>query len=430
MFEGIVGTISSELRSADGSETRPYACPSPPSPAPTLCANLLQMSRRNLSLVSALVFLTLLLAACGGSSTPAPPPPPPPNLTLTAVVSGLSNPLDLQRPPNDNRFFVVEQRGTIRIIENGALLAGNFLDIQALTNFDGAEQGLLGLAFHPNYSTNRLFYVNYTTDTGGRHTVIAEFQTLAANPNQADPSSERILLTVPQPFTNHKGGQLAFGPDHLLYLGLGDGGSGGDPLNNGQTLSVLLGKILRIGVDPPFDPGLQYAIPPDNPFASGGGLREIWAYGLRNPWRFSFDRGGTRLFCGDVGQDSFEEVDLITKGGNFGWNVMEGAHCFNPPNGCDMTGKILPIAEYSHSEGIAIIGGYVYKGSAIPSLANAYIFGDLTGKIWSLTESPANTFTRTQLLNTGRTISSFGQDAAGEVYVVDLGGSVLKLVAQ
>jgi glucose/arabinose dehydrogenase len=388
------------------------------------------MSRRNLFPLSVLVPLTLLLAACGGSSTPAPPPPPPPNLTLTTVVSGLSNPLDLQRPSNDNRFFAVEQRGTIRIIENGALLAGNFLDIQSLTNFDGAEQGLLGLAFHPNYSTNRLFYVNYTTDTGGRHTVIAEFQTLAANPNQADPSSERILLTVSQPFTNHKGGQLAFGPDHLLYLGLGDGGSGGDPLNNGQTLTVLLGKILRIGVDPPFDPGLQYAIPPDNPFASGGGLREIWAYGLRNPWRFSFDRGGTRLFCGDVGQDSFEEVDLITKGGNFGWNVMEGAHCFNPPNGCDMTGKILPIAEYSHSEGIAIIGGYVYKGSAIPSLANAYIFGDLTGKIWSLTESPANTFTRTQLLNTGRTISSFGQDAAGEVYVVDLGGSVLKLVAQ
>jgi glucose/arabinose dehydrogenase len=387
------------------------------------------MSRRNLLPVSALVFLTLLLAACGGSSTPAPPPPPPPNLTLTTVVSGLSNPLDLQRPPGDNRFFVVEQRGTIRIIENGALLAGNFLDIQSLTNFDGAEQGLLGLAFHPNYSANRLFYVNYTTDTGGRHTVIAEFQTLAGNPNQADPSSERILLTVSQPFTNHKGGQLAFGPDHLLYLGLGDGGSGGDPLNNGQTLTVLLGKILRIGVDQPFTGSLQYAIPPDNPFASGGGLPEIWAYGLRNPWRFSFDRGGTRLFCGDVGQNSFEEVDLITKGGNFGWNVMEGAHCFNPPSGCDMTNKILPIAEYSHSEGIAIIGGYVYKGSAIPGLANAYIFGDLTGKIWSLTESPANTFTRTQLLSTGRTISSFGQDAAGEVYAVDLNGSVLKLAS-
>jgi glucose/arabinose dehydrogenase len=379
--------------------------------------------------VSVLVFLTLLLAACGGGSSPAPPPPPL-NFTLATVVSGLSNPLDLQRPPNDNRFFVVEQRGTIRIIENGALQAGNFLDIQSLTNFDHAEQGLLGLAFHPNYSTNRLFYVNYTTDSGGRHTVIAEFQTMAGNPNLADPASERILLTASQPFTNHKGGQLAFGPDHLLYLGLGDGGSGGDPLNNGQTLTVLLGKILRIGVDPPFASGLQYAIPPDNPLVGGAESPEIWAYGLRNPWRFSFERGGTRLFCGDVGQDSFEEVDLITKGGNFGWRVMEGAHCFNPPIGCDMANKILPIAEYSHSEGIAVIGGYVYKGSAIPSLANAYIFGDLTGKIWSLTESSANTFTRTQLLSTARTISSFGQDAAGEVYVVDLSGSVLKLISQ
>ncbi len=384
------------------------------------------MSRRNLFPLSVLVLLTLLLPACGGGTSSIEPPPPPPTLALATVVSGLTTPLDLQRPPSDNRFFVVEQRGTIRIIENGALQAGNFLDIQSLTNFDGAEQGLLGLAFHPNYSTNRLFYVNYTTDSGGRHTVIAEFQTLPGNPNQADPASERILLTVSQPFTNHKGGQLAFGPDRLLYLSLGDGGSGGDPLNNGQNLGVLLGKILRIGVDPPFSPGLQYAIPPDNPFVGGAGLPEIWAYGLRNPWRFSFERGGTRLFCGDVGQDNFEEVDLITKGGNFGWRVMEGAHCFNPSSGCDMTNKVSPIAEYSHSEGIAVIGGYVYKGS-ISGLANAYIFGDLTGKIWRLTESPANTWTRTQLLSTSRTISSFGQDSAGEVYVVDYSGSVLKL---
>ena len=386
------------------------------------------MSRRTLSPLAALILLTLFLSACGGSSTPPPPPPPPPNLTLTTVVSGLNGPLGLERPPGDNRFFVVEQRGTIRIIENGALQAGNFLNIQSLTNFDGAEQGLLGLAFHPNYSTNRLFYVNYTSSSGGLHTVIAEFQTLAGNPNQADPSSQRILLTVAQPFSNHKGGQLAFGPDHFLYLGLGDGGSGGDPLGNGQNLFVLLGKILRIGVDPPFTGGLQYAIPPDNPFVGGSGSPEIWAYGLRNPWRFSFDRGGTRLFAGDVGQDSWEEVDLITKGGNFGWNVMEGAHCFSPSSGCDMSNKILPIAEYSHSEGEAIIGGYVYKGT-ISGLANAYIFADLNGKIWSLTES-GNTWTRTLLLTTGRTISSFGQDSAGEVYVVDLGGSVLKLAAQ
>ena len=390
------------------------------------------MCRRTPFALAALTLLTLFLAACGGSSnsTPPPPPPPPPTLTLTTVVNGLSNPLALEHPPSDNRFFVVEQRGTIRIIENGALQAGNFLDIQSLTNFDGAEQGLLGLAFHPNYSTNRHFYVNYTSSSGGLHTVIAEFQTMAGNPNQADPTSQRIILTVSQPFANHKGGQLAFGPDHFLYLGLGDGGSGGDPLGNGQNLFVLLGKILRIGVDPPFSPGLQYAIPADNPFVGGAGLPEIWAYGLRNPWRFSFERGGTHLFCGDVGQDSWEEVDLITKGGNFGWRVMEGAHCFNPSSGCDMTNKILPIAEYPHPEGEAIIGGYVYKGTAISSLANAYIFGDLTGKIWSLTEAPANTWTRTLLLSTSRTISSFGQDGAGEVYVVDYSGSVLKLVSK
>jgi glucose/arabinose dehydrogenase len=388
------------------------------------------MSRRILFPLSALIFVTIFLAACGGSSnsTPPPPPPPPPTLTLTTVVSGLSGPLALERPPGDNRFFVVEQRGIIRIIENGALVAGNFLDIRAVTLFSG-EQGLLGLAFHPNYSTNRLFYVNYVRDNGGAETVIAEFQTLAGNPTQADPFSERILLTVRQPFSNHKGGQLAFGPDHFLYIGLGDGGSGGDPLHNGQNVNVLLGKILRIGVDAPFTGALQYAIPADNPFASGSGSPEIWAYGLRNPWRFSFERGGTRLFAGDVGQDSWEEVDLITKGGNFGWNVMEGAHCYPPGTGCDMSNKILPIAEYQHPEGVAVIGGYVYKGT-ISGLANEYIFADLNGKIWSLTESPANVWTRTLLLDTSRTISSFGQDAAGEVYVVELGGSVLKLVPQ
>jgi len=396
------------------------------------------MFRRNLFLLSVLLFLTLFLSACGGGTSsiepPPPPPPPPPALTLTTVVSGLSNPLALEHPSGDNRFFVVEQRGTIRIIENGVLQAGNFLDIQGLTNFDHGEQGLLGLAFHPNFGTNQLFYVNYTRarndPNNPQETVIAEFQTLAGNPNQADPASERILLIVPQPFANHKGGQLAFGPDNLLYLGLGDGGSEDDPNNNGQNLFTMLGKILRIGVDPPFASGKQYAIPADNPFASGGGSPEIWAYGLRNPWRFSFERCGIRLFAGDVGQDMWEEVDLITKGGNFGWRVMEGNHCFNPSTGCDMSGKIPPIAEYPHPEGIAVIGGYVYKGTAIPALANAYIFGDLNGKIWSLTEAPANTWTRTLLLSTGRTISSFGQDSAGEVYVVDLGGSVLKLVVQ
>jgi glucose/arabinose dehydrogenase len=287
------------------------------------------------------------------------------------------------------------------------------------------------MAFHPNYSSNRKFYVNYNRDNGTRQTVIAEFQASSVDPDQADPASERDLLVVNQPFTNHKGGQLIFGSDGFLYIGLGDGGGSGDSLNNGQNLSTLLGKMLRIGVDPPFTGGLQYAIPADNPFAAGGGSPEIFAYGLRNPWRFTLERGGSRIFVADVGESSWEEVDILQKGANYGWSVMEGAHCFNPSTGCDTSNKVLPIAEYPHSVGIAVIGGYVYKGSAIPSLANKYIFGDLTGKIFSLTEAPPNTWTRADLLTTNLTISSLGQDNNGELYVLDYGGgNVLKLASQ
>jgi glucose/arabinose dehydrogenase len=390
------------------------------------------MSLKNWLPVSFLLLLALLLPSCGGGGTTPPTPTPTPtpaNLALTTVVSGLSSPLGLEKPPGDNRFFVVQQAGTVRIIENGALRSGNFLDIQSLVNFDGQEQGLLGLTFHPNYSTNRKFYVNYTRDSPSRQTVIAEFQTSPTDPNQADPNTKRILLVVNQPFPNHKGGQLVFGADGFLYIGLGDGGDEGDPLNNAQNLFSLLGKILRIGVDAPFTGSLQYAIPGDNPFVGGSGSPEIFAYGLRNPWRFSLEQGSSRIFVADVGQASFEEVDILQKGGNYGWRVMEGAHCLNPPTGCDTSNKVMPIAEYDHTVGIAVIGGYVYKGTAIPSLANKYIFGDLTGKIFSLTEAPANTFTRSDLLTTNRMISSLGQDAAGEVYVLDYGaGIVLKLV--
>ena len=392
------------------------------------------MSLKNWLPVSSLLLLALLLPSCGGGGTTSPTPTPTPTpgtLALTTVVSGLGAPLGLERPPGDNRFFVVQQPGTVRIIENGALRPGNFLDIQSLVNFDGQEQGLLGLTFHPNYSTNRKFYVNYTRDSPSPQTVIAEFQASASDPNQADPGSERILLTVNQPFPNHKGGQLVFGTDGFLYIGLGDGGDAGDPLNNAQNLLSLLGKILRIGVDAPFTGSLQYAIPADNPFAGGNGSPEIFAYGLRNPWRFSLEQGSSRIFVADVGQGNFEEVDILQNGGNYGWRVMEGAHCFNPSTGCDTSNKIMPIAEYDHTVGIAVIGGYVYKGTAIPSLANKYIFGDLTGKIFSLTEAPANTFTRSDLLTTNRMVSSLGQDAAGEVYVLDYGaGIILKLVPQ
>ena len=351
--------------------------------------------------------------------------------TLTSVATGFVNPLGFAHS-NDGtgRFFVVEQRGTIRIIQNGSVVATPFLNIQALVE-DGGEKGLLGLAFHPQFAQNRRFYLNYTTSrlTGALQTVIAEYHASVADPNRAD-TAERILLQVNQPFDNHNGGQLAFGPDGFLYIALGDGGSGGDPLNNGQRLDTLLGKILRIDVNGNNSSNGQYGIPANNPFVGNTSAQpEIWAFGLRNPWRFSFDTMGGRLFAGDVGQNEFEEIDIIVRGGNYGWRVMEGAHCFNPASGCNQSGLVLPIAEYSHSEGEAVIGGFVYRGTAIPALQGAYVFGDLSfGTIWMLRETSSGTWTRTQLLDTNRTLSSFGQDQAGEIYVLDYGnGVVLRL---
>jgi glucose/arabinose dehydrogenase len=381
----------------------------------------------------------IFFASCGGGgphSTNAPPgfgatAPAAGSIVLTPVVNGLNNPVDLQQPnDNSSRLFVVEQPGDIRVISNGAVLATPFLDIRSQVTF-GGEMGLLGMAFHPEFAQNHLFYVHYDrTVAGKRQSVIAEYHVSASDANRADPASERILLTVDQPYNNHKGGQLAFGPDGFLYIGLGDGGSEGDPLGNGQNKNTLLGKVLRIDVNST-SPGRQYGIPPDNPFASGGGAPEIFAYGFRNPWRMSFDRTSGTLFAGDVGENKYEEVDIVDRGNNYGWNIMEGFHCFNPPSGCNTSGLTMPIAEYSHSEGDAIIGGYVYHGTKIPGLQGAYIFGDFgTGKIWELTQDSSGSWTRTQLLDTGRNISSFGQDQAGEVYVVDLAGAVLQLASR
>jgi len=394
------------------------------------------MPARPLSVLFVVVLIAtgaIFLASCGSTNTTPQPNVPPTSLklSLNTVVSGLSSPVDLEvSADNIGRLFVVEQPGTIRIISNSALLPTPFLDISSQVDF-GGEKGLLGLAFHPSYSQNRRFFVNYDRVVGGQmQTVISEFEASATNPNLADRTTERILFTVDQPFPNHKGGQLVFGPDSFLDIGLGDGGSGGDPLRNGQNLETMLGKMLRIDVDHTSS-GLPYAIPPDNPFASGGGLPEIWSYGLRNPWRFSFDRPSGRLFCADVGQEHYEEVDILQKGGNFGWNIMEGLHCFNSASGCNMSGLTLPIAEYDHTEGDAVIGGYVYHGTAIPQLADTYLLSDFgSGTIWNLTESPPGTWTRTRLLSTGRNVSSFGQDSSGELYVLDYSGSVLKLVAQ
>jgi len=396
---------------------------------------------RGISIVALLALSTVLLECGGSSSSPAPPAPappaapPPPSgplvLTLTPVLSGLNSPVDLQNAADGSgRLVVVEQQGQIRIVSNNSLVPTPFLDITSLVDF-GGEKGLLGLAFHPAYSQNRRFFVNYDRVVSGQmQTVIAEFQTSASNPNQADPNSQRILFTVNQPFPNHKGGQLAFGPDGFLYIGLGDGGSAGDPLGNAQNRQVLLGKMLRIDVDHT-SPGLQYAIPSDNPFLNGVDRGEVWAYGLRNPWRFSFDVPSGRLFVADVGQDKFEEIDILQKGGNFGWNIMEGLHCFKPSSGCNMTGLILPITEYDHSQGDAVIGGYVYRGPAIPRLSGTYLFSDFeSGTIWGLTENSTGQWTRSQLIAGGRNISSFGRDEAGELYVLDYSGSLLRITAQ
>lgn len=395
--------------------------------------------RFHLLLCLGLLFM-LPLVGCGGGSgsgasgSSSTPNRPPPQLALATFATGFVSPVGLETPDDGTgRLFVIEQGGAIRIIQNGSVLATPFLDVTLLVE-SGGEKGLLGLAFHPNFNANRRFFINYTRRVGVQlQTVISEFSPTSGDPNLADPTTERQLLIVDQPFDNHNGGQLAFGPDGFLYIGLGDGGSAGDPLGNGQSLLTLLGKILRIDVDGPFTPGKQYAIPADNPFVLGGNLPEIWAYGLRNPWRFSFDRPTGRMFAGDVGQDSFEEVDLITRGGNFGWNIMEGNHCYPPGSSCSSAGLIPPITEYGHDAagGLAVIGGFVYRGTSIPGLAGVYVFGDLSsGHVWGLQEITPGNWQQTLLLTHSLTVSAFGQNASGELFLVDYGnGAILNVRA-
>lgn len=334
------------------------------------------------------------------------------------IVEGLQRPVDLQ-PDGSGRLFVVEKVGRIRIIENDQLLEAPFLDITDRVGSSGNEQGLLGLAFHPQYSQNGRFFVNYTDLNGD--TVIARFQA-SEDPNVADPNSEVKLIGVDQPFANHNGGVLAFGPDGYLYAGLGDGGSQGDPNGNAQNTGVLLGKILRLDVDAA-DP---YAVPADNPFGN-----EVWLYGFRNPWRFSFDRSSGDLYIGDVGQGSWEEIDFLpagsSGGANFGWDHREGTHDYE---GGGPEGMIDPVAEYGHSQGnCSVTGGYVYRGS-LPEWNGIYLYGDYcSGMIWGLIG--ANQAWQSQLLfDLDVTITSFGQDNAGEIYLVSDSGGIFRLVGQ
>jgi uncharacterized repeat protein (TIGR03806 family) len=350
-----------------------------------------------------------------------------PALEVERVFTAISftQPVQLTHAPDGtDRIFVVEQGGKIRVFPNGSPAgATDFLTLTGITV--GGEEGLLGLAFHPDYASNGFFYVYYSMPNP-RRSVIARYH-VSGDPNVADPASARIVTEIAQPYSNHNGGQLAFGPDGYLYVSLGDGGSAGDPENRAQNMSEVLGKILRIDVDHT-DPGLGYAIPPDNPFVGQAGARgEIWALGMRNPWRMSFDRLTHALWAGDVGQGSWEEIDLIERGSNYGWRRMEGNACYNPSTNCDTGNLTRPLAAYGHDQGCAVVGGFVYRGSRLPEIYGAYIYGDYcSGNIWAL-RWDGTTATTTRLVDTTLSISAFGEDRDGELYVVSHGGSIDRL---
>jgi len=351
------------------------------------------------------------------------------SVTLEPVLQGVfTQPLYLTHA-GDERLFVVEQSGVIRVVEQGQLLDTPFLDIRDRTGSSQLEQGLLGLAFHPDYASNGAFFVNYTDKSGNTH--ISRFMVSQDDANLADPDSETVLLTYQQPYPNHNGGQVAFGPDGYLYIGAGDGGSANDPLHNGQNPTTILGSLLRLDVNQLNE---TYLIPATNPFVgSDEGLNEIWAWGLRNPWRFSFDRLTGDLYIADVGQNLWEEVNFQSAdsqgGENYGWNIMEGTHCF-ASDPCDSTGLVPPIFEYSHGEGCSITGGYVYRGSEFPELYGNYFVADYCqGTIWRLVATESGEWASALVHDSPYVISSFGEDAAGELYILDhTGGSLYRIV--
>jgi len=344
-----------------------------------------------------------------------------PNLTFQRLTN-LVQPDD-----GSGRFFATEQRGVIRTI-SGDGRAEAFLDIQSRVRTDHTEEGLLGLAFDPDFRANGHLYLYYSA-SGPTRNVLSRYSLRSGDPSRGDPASEEVILELSKPFGNHNGGQLMFGPDGYLYLGPGDGGGGGDPFRNSQSLRSMLGKIHRIDVRG--IPG-GYRIPPDNPCVDVPGARgEIWAYGLRNPWRFSFDRATGRLWAGDVGQNAWEEIDVIEKGKNYGWNLMEGTHCFSPPSGCNSTGLEMPVAEYGRDDGCSVTGGYVYRGKAIPALAGAYLYADFcSGRVWALWHDGAAITRQQQLLDTGLQITSFAEDLAGEVYLLSWNQGIFRLVPE
>jgi glucose/arabinose dehydrogenase len=357
----------------------------------------------------------LLLCAAPGIALAAGAP----QFRLSPIASGIDHPVGIV-DDGSGRLFIMEQAGRLRIVQNGQLVDAPFLDISSEVaspgvNQGGNECGLLGVAFHPDFKNNHRFFINYDTSKNGKlQTCIAEFTANADN-THADPSTEKDLLFYDQPFTNHKGGCIVFGPDHMLYWGAGDGGAAGDPFGNGQNLNVYLGKIMRVDVDH----GSPYKVPADNPFVGRKDAKpEIWCYGMRNPWRFSFDRQTGKLWCGDVGQDLWEEVDIIEKGKDYGWSAREGKHHFKPERA---NGTLVdPIKDYPHTEGNCIIGGFVYRGKAIPALQGIYVYAD-NGRGWiaGLQYDGTNITFDQHLLESPLHPASFGEDKDGELYLCD-----------
>ena len=368
-----------------------------------------------------------MLAACGSSTGPSGDDGDDlPTFVAQAevVAQGLAAPVLVTAPVGDPRLFVVEQPGRIRAISDGALAPEPYLDIRAKVGY-GGERGLLGLAFDPDFRANGRFFVAYTDLEGD---FVLEAYMDADSGDRADPTSGVVFLRVEQPYSNHNGGHIAFGPDGMLYVGLGDGGSGGDPHGHGQDLSTLLGSLLRIDVSRQAGP--PYEVPPDNPFVGVDGARpEIWAYGLRNPWRFSFDPHGGTLYIGDVGQSRWEEIDAVgaAEGGhNFGWNTMEGQECFGGTS-CSLEGLTLPVAVYGHDQGCSVTGGYAYNGNAIPALQGRYLYADYCeGWVRTFVLDPSGQASDPATLALGSLgwVTSFGEDAQGELYIVTAEGSV------
>lgn len=385
-----------------------------------------------------LVVLAALLTPFAGAGVPAAAQGAvePFAIGLEPVAGGFERPLFVAEPDDGSgRLFVVEQPGRIRIVADGVVTEEPFLDITDRVEASGNEQGLLSLAFHPDYAENGEFFVGYTarSEVGTGDNTVSRFRVSADDPNRADPSSEEILLAIEDPYWNHNGGLVMFGPDGYLYVGLGDGGSQGDPLGNGQNPQTLLGSILRIDVDGT-EQGLPYAIPDDNPFADGSeGRPEIWAYGLRNPWRFSFDRETGDLWIADVGQTWIEEVNRLEAGepggANLGWNVLEGTACFVDDE-CDPRPYLAPVAEYTHDFGCSITGGYVSRGDALPALRGVYLYADYcTGLLWGLRPDGASGWIGLGPTETGLQILSFAEDLAGNLYLTAMDGTVYRIMA-